>query len=180
MTEGNKCIPWYYPPVTSDIRICSPFEAIEFKKAIELISVNKCRVRQKSFTLCKVMICYEWHFQHCLPNCEETHYSASVSAAKFRECSSKNMGSSPMCTLPNTVTGDEPTPGHIPMWGTSVMDDYRLQLHVISYDNKKWWFQQEYFFTILYRNFDQGVPTYVSNQVTDNRRRFPYSRKVSQ
>ena len=64
-------------------------------------------------------------FQHCLPNREETRYSASVSAAKFRGCSSKNIGTSPMCKLPHSVTGKEPNPGYIPMWGTSVMDDYR-------------------------------------------------------
>ena len=30
-----------------------------------------------------------------------------------------------MCKLPDSVTGNEATPGDIPMWGTSVMDDYR-------------------------------------------------------
>ena len=63
--------------------------------------------------------------KHCLPNCEETTYSASVSVAKFRHCSSKNMGSNPMCKLPDTVTGAETSPGNIPMWGTSVKDGYK-------------------------------------------------------
>ena len=31
-----------------------------------------------------------------------------------------------------------------------------------------------------FRSVNQGVPTYVSDQVTDNRRRFPYSNKVPQ
>ena len=57
MTEGNKCIPWYYPPVNNDTRMCSPFEAEEFKKGIELISVNECRVRQNSFIF--LLRCYD-------------------------------------------------------------------------------------------------------------------------
>ena len=34
------------------------------------------------------------------------------------------MGSNPMCGLPKAVTGDE-SAGDIPMWGSSIMDDYR-------------------------------------------------------
>ena len=58
MTEGNKCIPWYYPPVNNDTRMCSPFEADEFKKGIELISVNECRVRQNYFIFI-LLSCYD-------------------------------------------------------------------------------------------------------------------------
>ena len=123
MTNVTKCTPWYYPPVNPDTRMCSPFEAQDFTKSMKLISLNECRVLIKLLKLFSV--CYISNFQHCLPNCEETSYSASVSAAKFRGCSSKNMGSSPMCKLPDTATGNEVTPGYIPMWGTSVMDDYR-------------------------------------------------------
>ena len=58
MTEGNKCLPWYYPPVNTDTRMCSPFEADEFKKGIELISVNECRVRQNYFIFI-LLSCYD-------------------------------------------------------------------------------------------------------------------------
>ena len=34
------------------------------------------------------------------------------------------MGSNPMCGLPKAVTGDE-SAGDVPMWGSSIMDDYR-------------------------------------------------------
>ena len=35
------------------------------------------------------------------------------------------MGSNPMCRLPKAVTGDTESAGDIPMWGSSIMDDYR-------------------------------------------------------
>lgn len=44
MTENERCIPWFYPPLETDTRLCSPFEAEEFKTAIELMSANDCKV----------------------------------------------------------------------------------------------------------------------------------------
>ena len=69
--------------------------------------------------------------QHCMPNCEETRYSASLSAAKFHLCNSKTMGSNPMCNLPKGVIGSEGAVD-IPMWGTSVMEDYRKVFQIIT------------------------------------------------
>ena len=42
----------------------------------------------------------------------------------MHRCNAKTMGSNPMCGLPKAVTGDE-SAGDIPMWGSSIMDDYR-------------------------------------------------------
>ena len=64
--------------------------------------------------------------QHCLPDCEETHYTASLSAANFRRCDYKNLGMTPLCQLgdPENLGLDM---GSIspPMWGGSVIDQYR-------------------------------------------------------
>ena len=37
--------------------------------------------------------------QYCLPDCDETLYSASVSASPFRACDSKNVGLTDLCDL---------------------------------------------------------------------------------
>ena len=45
MNEVEKCIPWYFPPPNPDIRVCSPFEAINFKKEMDLIDDDdECKV----------------------------------------------------------------------------------------------------------------------------------------
>ena len=44
MTEERRCIPWFYPPLDGDTRLCSPFEAEEFKSSIEFMSPNDCEV----------------------------------------------------------------------------------------------------------------------------------------
>ena len=51
MTNGTECTPWYYPPVNPDTRMCSPFEAQDFTKSMELISLNECRVLIKLLKL---------------------------------------------------------------------------------------------------------------------------------
>ena len=43
-TDVDGCLPWYYPPVNQDTRLCAPFEAQEFEQMIQLVSVNECRV----------------------------------------------------------------------------------------------------------------------------------------
>ena len=65
--------------------------------------------------------------QDCLPDCDETHYTASVSASPFRKCDFKNMGLTALCNLGGgggsgggDMGGIEP-----PMWGESVINQYR-------------------------------------------------------
>ena len=42
--KEDQCLPWYYPQVDPKARLCSPFEAIEFKKMIDTMSDKKCQV----------------------------------------------------------------------------------------------------------------------------------------
>ena len=44
MTEEEKCIPWYLPPVDPDVRPCSPYEARRFKKNMEAVGDKDCEV----------------------------------------------------------------------------------------------------------------------------------------
>ena len=65
--------------------------------------------------------------QQCLPDCDETLYTASVSAAPFRQCDFKNLGMNPMCDLdrsdPRATGFADVNP---PMWGESVLEQYKL------------------------------------------------------
>ena len=45
MTDDNKCIPWYFPRLDPDIRMCSPFEGKEFKNNIDVMATTLCQVR---------------------------------------------------------------------------------------------------------------------------------------
>ena len=60
--------------------------------------------------------------QHCLPDCEETIYKASVSAAPFRDCDAKNFGVSSLCNFGVSDTEKSIDP---PRWGASVIEQYR-------------------------------------------------------
>ena len=99
------------------------------------------------------------YFQHCLPDCEETHYKASVSAAPFRGCDFKNFGTSPLCNFESLTMP--------PMWGASVIEQYRegeiwFQIWVLF-----WWV----LWFLLFRS-EGGVPDYLTTEVPDNRRHF--------
>ena len=59
-----------------------------------------------------------------MPDCDETHYTASVSASPFRKCDYKNMGLTALCNLGGS--GDELGDVEPPMWGESVINQYRL------------------------------------------------------
>ena len=51
--EEDKCIPWYFPPVIPDVRLCTPFEARSFKKEIESVAADDCRV-----ICCFIFVCH--------------------------------------------------------------------------------------------------------------------------
>ena len=131
MTVDNKCIPWYYPQLDPDTRMCSPFEAKEFNKKVDIASTNLCKVC--SYAKWQIVIMTE-SLQHCLPDCEETKYTTTVSAAPFRPCDFRNLGMSPMCDLSpvlKSVTGKPEVMDNVEtqpptlMWGSGVMDKYR-------------------------------------------------------
>ena len=43
--ENETCIPWYYPPVDLELRLCSPYEAKDFANKLEKTSHAECKVR---------------------------------------------------------------------------------------------------------------------------------------
>ena len=65
------------------------------------------------------------YFQHCLPNCEETTYTATVSAAPFRRCDFKTLGVNPLCDPSTFEESDEGFRGiNPPIWGMSAFNHY--------------------------------------------------------
>ena len=46
LNTTNKCIPWYYPNVDPDLRMCSPFEAWDFNAKMEKVAPKACRVTE--------------------------------------------------------------------------------------------------------------------------------------
>ena len=44
MSDAEKCLPWYLPPISTDTRLCSPFEARNFTDMIDKLSNNICEV----------------------------------------------------------------------------------------------------------------------------------------
>ena len=132
MSDQDKCIPWYLPPIDPNARLCSPFEARNFSSDMDKIQDDACQVGYFLYS-------NELHdpvelnlfFQHCLPDCEETHYTASVSAAPFRACDLKNFGLSPLCTFDESDDGLGSL--HPPIWGSSVIEQYRYRKgHVLK------------------------------------------------
>ena len=43
----DRCVPWFLPLVDPALRLCSPFEATNFSRAIEDVKADVCKVRKK-------------------------------------------------------------------------------------------------------------------------------------
>ena len=41
----ERCVPWFLPLVDRDLRLCSPFEARDFSRAIEDVGKHICKAR---------------------------------------------------------------------------------------------------------------------------------------
>ena len=97
MKLDKPCIPWYFPKNdTSSLRMCSPWEAMDFRKIMDTTPVN--------------------FYSHCLTDCSGIIYKASLTAAPFSRCDFKNIGVSDLCDFDIQLN---PT-----IWGQSVMDQY--------------------------------------------------------
>ena len=85
-----------------------------------------------------------------MPSCEETHYTVSVSAAPFRQCSNKNLGLTSLCDLEShgDMAGVDP-----PIWGASVLRQYAQG--------------------------ENGVPDYITEAVHTNKRSYIKAPEVS-
>ena len=42
--DGENCIPWYYPAVEPDARMCTPYETRDFNGEIENMPSKECKV----------------------------------------------------------------------------------------------------------------------------------------
>ena len=105
MNGSDHCIPWYFPiNDTSMLRICDPWEAREFRHYMNTIPVDACN--------------------SCLPDCNTTVYTASVTAAPFRRCDNKNLGISFLCNF----LGKQIQP---PIWGQNVLNQYMDEINQI-------------------------------------------------
>jgi len=124
-SDSDKCLPWYFPPVDSGVRLCSPYESRNFSREMEKMPHDVCK--------------------GCLPNCDETFYTSSVSAAPFRHCDFKNLGMTPLCDLGQDNEDDTGFASiSPPIWGENVIEQYMVT--------------------------SNAVPAYVSNSVKSNRR----------
>ena len=101
MDASDPCIPWYFPiNDTTKSRLCDPWEAREFREQMDLIPSDHCN--------------------HCLPDCSATIYQASVTAAPFRRCGYKNLGTSFLCDFEKNIRP--------PIWGKKVLDQYQAEV----------------------------------------------------
>ena len=50
-SDSDKCIPWYFPPVDPDVRLCSPYESRNFSREMEKMAHDVCKVRIETLTL---------------------------------------------------------------------------------------------------------------------------------
>ena len=83
------------------------------------------------FPFCHYNIPHLSNFQHCLPDCEETLFSAKVSAAPFHRCDFRTVQVNPLCNL--VIKDDNETQfgvGTVPMWGADVIEQYRKVISV--------------------------------------------------
>ena len=97
MKLEKPCIPWYFPKNdTSTLRLCDPWEAMDFRKIMDTTPVN--------------------YYSHCLTDCSGIIYQASITAAPFSRCDFKNIGVSDLCDFDVELN---PT-----IWGQSVLDQY--------------------------------------------------------
>ena len=43
----DRCIPWFLPLVDPECRLCTPFEARNFSRAVESVGKHICKVRTR-------------------------------------------------------------------------------------------------------------------------------------
>ena len=120
--------------------MCDPYETREFNEKIEKLPSKECKViitSQCYFATVRPFVCmpyiyaapfrdtfYVFFFQDCLPDCEETHYTATVSSAPFRSCDHKNLGLTSLCNINGEDSGGMAAIDP-PIWGADVINQYR-------------------------------------------------------
>ena len=106
MKLETPCVPWYLPVNdTSGTELCTPWEIMEFQQEMDATPGDYC--------------------DHCLPDCTTTIYKASVTAAPFRHCDYKNLGTSYLCDFDGTVSPK--------IWGQDVQDQYANEMSSVPF-----------------------------------------------
>ncbi len=95
----QNCTPWYFPTQDSPLKVCDPWEAMNFKEIMKNVPDDECN--------------------HCLPDCSETQFSSTISVSPFRRCDFRNLGVSSLCNL-NDPSLPEPR-----IWGHQVLEEYK-------------------------------------------------------
>jgi hypothetical protein len=102
-STARKCLPWFYPDI-DHVSTCDPWETRQFRDAMDQISIDE-------------------QCTHCLPECFETQYSASLSTAPFRmQCDLSNIGRTTFCDVDFTTDRD------LYIWGKKVLNKYKTIL----------------------------------------------------
>ena len=105
--------------------MCDPWRAAKFAKFLETTNPSQC--------------------PHCLPDCEATTYTTSMSSTPIRRCDSRNLNLNPFCDLDNTMDLK------LAPWQQDVAKKYRDsgEVTVPSYvtnntsEEQRSWFQYE-------------------------------------
>ncbi len=79
----QPCIPWYFPTLDKNLKICNPWTALEFVKLMSNLPKDEC--------------------QYCLPDCTVTIYKTFVTAVPLRICSLKSFMSVSICNVSNNA-----------------------------------------------------------------------------
>jgi len=81
-TSNVSCIPWYYPSADKQVTFCDPWQTTDFFYFMfDEIPDERCA--------------------KCLPDCSQTIYEPSMTAAAIRRCDSSNLGVSQLCKISN-------------------------------------------------------------------------------
>ena len=84
LLEANSnfnCTPWYFPTTDENIKVCNPWEALNFSTYLNTVKSEKC--------------------SKCLPECTNTIYQPSIVTIPFRPCDASNMEMSLFCKISN-------------------------------------------------------------------------------
>ena len=105
-----------------------------------------------------------------MPNCEETTYTATVSAAPFRRCDFRTLGMHPLCN-PARLDDNAGSFGRVdpPFWGTSTLNQYRQAFHKTKY---------QVFMSSTISFSGTELPNYITDRVHANERKYAGTNQV--
>ncbi len=88
----------YLPPVVPNEPLCDPWGAVSYRTAVEeLTDEVGVSANADLGTNSYSVRCFQCNY--CLPDCNGTIYSQTVTAVPYRRCDSKNLGVSYFCNI---------------------------------------------------------------------------------